>query len=245
MTASEVVERFERALEGARTVDGDPALLPSRWARAVARSLPVDAAALSLHSPEGLRTPLGSSDADAALAERLQFALGIGPCLHVHDTGSAIVFDEDDLGRNWPQLHRSLVGRTPFRAVLSTPLLPPVGPTLVLDLYAREMATMARLDRDEVETIAVLLTRHALLGLAEAGEDEEVAWWRAPEAQRRRRVWQAMALVAAALDLAPDDALAVLSAHAVATDRVAEDVAEEVLAGRLLPADLPAAPHGG
>jgi hypothetical protein len=244
MTSSDVGERFERALAGARSGDGDPALLPSRWAHAVARSLPVDGAAVSLHSPDGLRTPLGSSDPDSALAERLQFALGVGPCLHAHDTGLAIVFDGDDIGRNWPELHRSLVGRTPFRAVLSTPLLPPLGPTLVLDLYAREFATMVALDRDDVEAITVLLTRHALLGLAGSGEDGEVAWWQAPEAQGRRRVWQAMGM-AAELDLPPEDALAVLSAHAVATGRVVEDVAEEVLGGRIRPRDLPAAPHDG
>src|SRR5438309_10182872 len=147
MTTGGEPDRFEQLLDQAPPELAAPELLPSRWARAAAGSLGVDGAGLSLHDLDGLRTPLGSSDADAALAERLQFTFGHGPSLRVHDTGEAITFDEADLARDWPQLHDSLVAGTPFRAVLSTPLLPPLGPTLVLDLYLRDPSAVRSMDR--------------------------------------------------------------------------------------------------
>src|SRR5438270_8176331 len=232
-TPGNAPERFAQLLADSPPDLAAPELLPSRWARAAARSLGVDGAGLSLHDPDGLRTPLGSSDPDAALAERLQFTFGHGPCLRVHDTGEAITFDEADLARYWPQLHDSLVAGTPFRAVLSTPLLPPLGPTLVLDLYLRDPAAARSMDRDEVEEVTVALTREVVRAVAASGRGEEVAWWRGPEARGRTRVWEAMGLVSVRLEQTPADALDVLRAHALATGRVVEDVADDVVSGRL------------
>jgi hypothetical protein len=232
-TAGSARERFAQLLEQSPPDLAAPELLPSRWSRAAADSLGVDGAGLSLHDPDGLRTPLGSSDADAALAERLQFTFGHGPCLRVHDTGEAITFDEADLARFWPQLHDSLIAGTPFRAVLSTPLLPPIGPTLVLDLYVREPAAVRALDRDAVEEVTVALSREVVRAVVASGRGEEVSWWRGPEARGRTRVWEAMGLLSVRLEQTPADALDVLRAHALATGRVVEDVADDVVSGRV------------
>lgn len=226
-------DRFERLLADPPPELAAPELLPSRWARAAADSLGVDGAGLSLHDPHGLRTPLGSSDADAALAERLQFTFGHGPCLRVHDTGESITFDPADLERFWPQLHDALMAGTPFRAVLSTPLLPPIGPTLVLDLYVREPAAVRELDRDAVEEVTVALSGEVVRAVAASGRGEEVAWLRGPEARGRTRVWEAMGVVSVQLAQTPADALDVLRAHALATGRVVDEVAADVVSGRL------------
>jgi hypothetical protein len=244
-TAGNAPDRFEQLLEQSPPELAAPELLPSRWARAAARTLGVDGAGLSMHDPDGLRTPLGSSDPDSALAERLQFTFGHGPCMRVHDTGEAITFDEADLARFWPQLHDSLVAGTPFRAVLSTPLLPPLGPTLVLDLYLREPAAARGLDRDEVEEVTVVLTREVVRAVAGSRSGGEVPWWRAPGARARTRVWEAMGLLSVRLDRSPADALDVLRAHALATGRVVEDVATEVVSGRLDPRALDPATDAG
>lgn len=232
-TAGGAAERFGQLLAQAPPELAAPELLPSRWARAAAGSLGVDGAGLSLHDPDGLRTPLGSSDGAAALAERLQFTFGHGPALRVHDTGEAITFDEADLARFWPQLHDALVAGTPFRAVLSTPLLPPLGPALVLDLYLRDPADARAVDRDAVQAVTVALTREVVRAVAASGSGVEAAWWRGPEARGRTRVWEAMGVLSVDLQRAPADALAVLRAHAVATGRVVEEVAADLLAGRL------------
>jgi hypothetical protein len=211
-----------------------PEMLAARLARACVAALPVDGAGLSLHDMNGLRTPIGASDPVASQAERLQFTHGAGPCLRAHDDGVAIAFDEAAIARNWPELHDALIGETPFRAVLSVPLLPPLGPLVVLDLYVRDVDALPATDRDDVEDVTIALTR-AMVAAALGAPVEEGArgWWDGPDALRRARVWQATGMVNVALGLDTEDALDVLRAHAFATDRVVDDVADDVVSGRL------------
>jgi hypothetical protein len=213
-----------------------PDMLPTRLARAATRALPVDGAGLSIHEGAGLRTPVGASDPAAALAERLQFTHGDGPCLRAHDTGRRIAFDLADIARNWPELHASLVGETPFSAVLSLPLPPPLGPTVVMDLYATDPVRLTRVPREDVETVLLCVTEE----LVRASDSPASAprWWDAPDARRRVAVWQATGALSVALGIDVVAALAVLRAHAFATGRVVDDVAADVLSGALDPAAL-------
>ena len=76
-----IAVRFRAALDDVRELDlADPELLPSRLARACARTLGVDGAGLSVSTDGEARLPLGASSPTAALAERLQFTAGDGPC---------------------------------------------------------------------------------------------------------------------------------------------------------------------
>ena len=211
-----------------------PEMLAARLARACVAALPVDGAGLSIHDLRGLRTPIGASDPTAALAERLQFTHGCGPCLRAHDDGVRIAFDEADIARNWPQLHDSLVAETPIRAVLSVPLLPPLGPLVVLDLYVRDPATLPATDREDVEEVTLALTRAMVdAALGQSVPAGGPGWWDAPDALRRARVWQATGMVNVALGLDSEDALAALKAHAFAAGRVVDDVADDLVTGRL------------
>ena len=232
--------RFEHELRTAPTEFDGPELLPARMSRAVALALGVDGAGLSLHDPGGLRTPLGASDPLAALAERLQFTYGAGPALRAHDDGVTIAFDEADIRRNWAELHRSLMAGTPFRAVLSVPLLPPLGPLVVLDVYLRLAERMTRLDRDDVDDVVIALTRRLVEVMSAPAHAAEggATWWSGPDAQARTRVWQAMGMASVMLQLDPPDALAVLKARAFATGRVVDDVADDLLAGKLTVQEL-------
>ncbi len=213
-------------------------MLPTRLARAAAAALPVDGAGLSIHEGAGLRTPVGASDPDAALAERLQFTHGDGPCLRAHDTGERIAFDLEAIARNWPELHASLVGETPFSAVLSLPLAPPLGPTVVIDLYSTDPVRLTQVPRDDVETVLLCMTEE----LVRASDSPEGGprWWDAPDARRRVAVWQATGMLSVTLGMDVVAALAVLRAHAFATGQVVDDVAGELVAGRLDPASLQA-----
>jgi hypothetical protein len=211
-----------------------PEMLAVRLARACVAALPVDGAGLSIHDPHGLRTPIGASDPVASQAERLQFTHGEGPCMRAHDDGVAIGFDEAAIARNWPDLHTALVGETPFHAVLSVPLLPPLGPLVVLDLYVREPDTLPHTDRDDVEDVTVALTRAMVAAALGAPRQEgRRGWWDGPDALRRARVWQATGMVNVALGLDTPDALAVLRAHAFATGRVVDDLADDLVEGRM------------
>jgi len=216
-----------------------PEMLAVRLTRACVAALPVDGAGLSIHDMNGLRTPIGASDPIASLAERLQFTHGAGPCLRAHDDGVAIAFDEAMIARNWPELHDSMVGETPFRAVLSVPLLPPLGPLVVLDLYVRDAEALPGTDRDDVEEVTIALTRAMVAAaLGAPMEDGRRGWWDGPDALRRAQVWQATGMVNVGLGLDTEDALAVLRAHAFAAGRTVDDVADDVVNGRIPLAEL-------
>ena len=211
-----------------------PEMLAVRLARACVAALPVDGAGLSIHDLHGLRTPIGASDPVASQAERLQFTHCEGPCLRAHDDGVAIAFDEAAIARNWPQLRDALVGETPFSAVLSVPLLPPLGPVVVLDLYVRDAEGLPATDREDVEEVTIAVTRAMVAAaLGAPVEEGRRGWWDGPDALRRARVWQATGMVNVALGLDTADALAVLRAHAFATGRVVDDLADDLVEGRM------------
>lgn len=239
MDTNDAAGRFLDALQDpARDGEDGPEMAPTRLARAFARAVGVDGAALSIHEGAGLRTPIGASDATTAHAEQLQFTTGDGPCLRAHDTGRAIVFDLEDIERNWPELHAALLGETPYRAVFSLPLAPPLGPTVMVDLYAREPDTLTGVPRDDVESALLVLTEELVRSSGAAPVDEGARWWDSPDARRRSRVWQATGVAAVALGLDVVDTLTVLRAHAFATGRVVDDVAGDIVEGRLDPASL-------
>jgi hypothetical protein len=230
--------RFDDAFRTAPPELAVPEFLPARLARACTAALQVDGAGLSLHVG-ALQTPIGASDEVTAHAERQQFTLGDGPCLRAHDDGSTIAFDPEDIQRNWPELWRSLEAGTPYRAVLSVPLPPPMGPLVVVDLYVRDPAALTRLPRADVAAVAARVT--AELALTVTGPefpDDGSGWLDAPDAQRRARVWQAMGLVGVEFDLDGPDAIAVMQGAALASGRVVDDVADDLVAGRLAPGEL-------
>jgi hypothetical protein len=211
-----------------------PEMLAVRLSRAAVAALPVDGAGLSIHDMDGHRTPIGASDPTASQAERLQFTHGDGPALRAHDDGVVIAFDEAAIARNWPELHESLVGKTKFHAVLSVPLLPPLGPLVVLDLYVRNADQLPATDREDVADVTIAMTRAMVAAALGAPVQEgRRGWWDGPDALRRARVWQATGMVNVGFDLDTADALAVLKAHAFATGRVVDDVADDLVAGRI------------
>jgi len=232
-------ERFARELEQLpKDLDG-PELLAVRLARACVAALPVDGAGLSIHDLNGLRTPIGASDPVASQAERLQFTLGDGPCLRAHDDGVAIAFDQAAIARNWPELHDALMDQTPFRAVLSVPLLPPLGPLVVLDLYVHDPAALPATDREDIADVTIALTRAMVAAALSAPQREgQPGWWDGPDALRRARAWQAAGMLNVAMGLDAEDALAVLKAHAFAAGRDVDAVADDLVSGRLSLADF-------
>src|SRR4051812_40935375 len=82
-----------------------PELLPTRLMKAAAAILPVAAAGMSIFATSGHRVPLGASDDTAALAERLQFTTGEGPCLSVHATDQATWATSEQMAARWPTFY--------------------------------------------------------------------------------------------------------------------------------------------
>ena len=236
-----IAARFETALATAAApgLEG-PELLPVRLARACAEMLDVDAASLSLVDSRGERVPLGGSRDDADTAERLQFTCGAGPCMAAQETRQPVFAVEEDLHRRWPAFADLLFVETPFRAVVALPLQPALAGPGAIDLFFEQSDAITDLDVFEALAVGELVTS----ALSDASvwstwtPAEGPAWLHGPAPQRRAAVWEAMGKVGIDLEVGAATALDLMRSAAYATGRTVDDVAEDLLSGRLEPTDL-------
>jgi hypothetical protein len=242
-----IAGRFEDALHDVADPRlSGPELLPERLAVAAARMLPVDGAGLSLAGPDGRRIPLGASSEHAARAERLQFTVGSGPCMTAQLSREPVFALLGDLRRRWPAFADLLVARTPYRAVVALPLREAIAGMGAMDLYLEREEDLPALDVFEAMSVGDLVTSvlsdTAVWSTWEPGRGPE--WLHGPAARRRGEVWKAMGAVMLALEVDAPTALDVLRAAAYGQDRPVDDVAADLLAGRLAPEQLRRA-HAG
>jgi hypothetical protein len=243
-----IAGRFEAALaEAAEPGLTGPELLPVRLARACARTLGVDGAGLSLVHAAQQRLPLGASSDEADVAERLQFTVGEGPCMTAQQSRQPVFAVEDDLRRRWPVFTELLFSSTAFRAVVALPLQPALSGAGVIDLFFRHSNQVLSLDVFDALAVGELVT--SALSDAAVWSDWSPAqgpeWLHGPAPRRRAAVWEAMGGVSVQLGVSAPEALALLRAHAYEAGRTVDDVAGELLSGRLRAADVRPAEEPG
>ena len=242
MSGVTLAARFAAALDAEEQAGGDAEghLLPRRLARAVVRVLPADGAGLCVLGDPAHRTPLGGSSTDAEHAERLQFTVGDGPCLTAWETGHPVFAVEADLRARWPAHAELLLATTPYRGVVSLPVLRPRGVAGALDLFFTDPADVARMDVFDAVSVIDLLT--VALGDAALASTwsaaEGPAWLSSPPAVRRAAVWRALGTAGLVLGRDTGDALALLRARARAAGSSVDAVAAELLSGRLAAQEL-------
>ena len=236
-----IAGRFQEALlEAEEPGLGGPELLPVRLSRAAARMLAVDGAGISLTDAVGRRVPLGASSEDASAAERLQFTTGEGPCTAAQETGQPVFAVEEDLRRRWPVFADLLFGATPFRAVVALPLLPALAGQGAMDLFFTRPDEVPGLDVFEALAVGGLVTS-ALSDAAVWSEWSAATgpeWLHGPQTHRRAAVWEVLGRLGIELELTAPAALDLLRAYSYGIGRLVDDVAADVLAGRLDPARL-------
>ncbi|TFV78594.1 ANTAR domain-containing protein [Blastococcus sp. CT_GayMR19] len=202
--------------------------------------LRVDGAGLSLLDGTGRRVPLGASSEQASTAERLQFTTGEGPCTTAQETRQPVFAIEEDLMRRWPAFADLLLGATPFRAVVALPLLPALPGDGAMDLFFIRPDEVTDLDIFEAMAVGELVTTT----LSDAAvwstwsPDAGPEWLHGPVPRRRAAVWTAIATLGVDLDLTAPAALALMRAQAYGSGRSVDDVAADLLAGRLRPDQL-------
>ena len=216
-----------------------PELLPARLMRATAAVLPVVAAGISAFSKYRHRVPLGASDDTAALAERLQFTVGEGPCLAAHAGLQAVVAPAEVMARCWPAFHQELTRRTPYRAIVSIPIADyRLGGEVAIDLYYpdHELRLDGKNCRDiTAATAAIVALLAAGSGLADPLLPGPV-WLNNQPVHARTAVWIAVGLVGVTLQLDSRDALSVLRGYAYSHDTTIDDIAR-ALTNRELPVE--------
>jgi hypothetical protein len=243
-----IAGRFQAALDGVGDPElAGPELLPVRLARACAQVLPVDDAGLSLLDAAQQRVPLGGSSGAADVAERLQFTVGDGPCTTAHDTRQPVFAVEDELRRRWPVFTDLLLRTTPYRAIVALPLQPVLTGSGAIDLYFRRSEDVLGLEVFEAiavgELVSSALSDAAVWSTWSAADGPE--WLHGPTPERRAAVWEAMGKICVDLQVGARAALALLRSRAHGSGRSVDEVAAELLAGRLRAVDLrPADPVG-
>ncbi|HZB18893.1 MAG TPA: GAF domain-containing protein [Blastococcus sp.] len=236
-----IAGRFEAALDDADTPElRGPELLPVRLARACARTLQVDGAGLSLVDTAQQRVPLGASSEEAATAERLQFTVGAGPCTDAQETRQPVFAVEDELRRRWPVFTELLLGATSYRAVVALPLQPALAGAGAIDLYFRVSDDVPGLDVFEAMAVGALVS--SALSDASVWSSWSPAdgpeWLHGPAPRRRAAVWEAMGTLGIELEVDAPAALDLLRAAAFGGGRTTEEVAADLLAGRMRAVDL-------
>lgn len=231
----DVVAAFHAELARSSATADAGELLPDRIARACVAVLPVDAAGLSATLLPGRRLPLGSSDPMAALAERLQFALGDGPCTAAHREHGLVMAIGEEVAARWPVYAMQLEAHTPYWMAVSLPVGGPLANVVVLDLYRHRPGRPSPTVLQAVTDIAGACGRVLADDLA---EDEDVVLGlpttlRGPAIEARQQVWRAIGLVASQLRVVSADALATLRALAMRLDMDLETVADRVLRGEV------------
>jgi hypothetical protein len=235
----DVAAEFWNALAGTYGEDGVE-LLPTALTRAGLSVLPADAMGLSAVNDQ-FRIPLGASDENATVAERLQFTVGEGPCLQAIHDGTEVRANDADISRRWPAFYDELVRQTPYRSIASLPLtitadlngaidLYFAGPTGAFDVDLGLATAVAdqivnALRANSTPTLPSTLNADVLLP----------AWLYSPTATSRLRTWIAAGVIMAGLGLTAPDALARIRSYAYAHEQEITHTTDAIIDGTLPP----------
>jgi hypothetical protein len=218
-----------------------PELLPARLARACVSVLPVAAAGLSLVNDD-FRVPLGASDDTAALAERLQFSQGEGPCLEAALHQRLSTSRAAEIADRWPALAAELFAHTPYRAIVSLPLRPTIAGAA--DFYLEDDDALHEINIEDAAVITEQVAAALRLAQLQSGPWEPVngmalpTWLTSSGTRDRMAVWVAMGIVMHGEDLNSADALALLRAYAFGHDLDLDATAAQLVHGGLTVEDL-------
>jgi len=230
------LQRFEASAVAGP--DEDPRRLPDRWCRSVVKVLGVDGAAISVSLGADLSVPIGASDVEATRAEALQFTLAEGPCLDAYTSRCPVLLSDvrspdSPAWSRWPTYAAELTRASPYRAVFAFPLVS--GGAALGSLSALHRAA-GQLDHlSALSEIAAWIAARVMGADMIAAADREPGppWMDGPTGSRRHQVWVAQGLIAARNWLTPGQALDLLRAQAFSTGRLLDDIAGDIVAGRV------------
>ena len=194
-------------------------------------ALPVSGVAISTMGRFLGNETVSASDELAARLDELQFDLGEGPCWDAFGTRRPVL--EPDIRHphgSWPAFSDA-IRLHDIGAIYAFPLF--VGPLQLgaMDLYSTVPKTLSAVHTRQGEAFASVVSRLILhRALERAGTDDAAEH---DTRFSRRTIHQATGMVLAQLDLPPDEARLVIQAHAFATGRSMQDIAEDIVDRRL------------
>jgi hypothetical protein len=238
------VHAFTAAYLRTAAAKPEPQLVPERLTMAVCEVTGADGVGLSVFDQDGVPVPIGASCDRTALAERLQFTVGQGPCHETHRTGRPVVATEPVMATRWPAYHDLMVGETLFRSVVALPLAGPLSEMATIDLLFHDPQAAPGVPLQAMNE----LCRHITAALIEADlfagstdpeapvqGDSGPVWLSNPGSLARHQVMVAAGVLSVHLGVPTGDALKVLKAHAYANHSTTDDTAAALIDGTISP----------
>ena len=213
--------------------DGDPLTVAGRLCGLCAAAVGASGVALVVVTEDN-RSTVCASDAVSAELEDLAFVFGEGPSVEASRRGCAVLVEDlaMEAPSRWPWFAPAAV-RAGARAMFAFPLYLAGCVVGVLVLYR---ASPGRLGPQEVRDGLVLADAAAeLLSVDELASAAvlDSAWVVGDRSRFRGRVYQAVGLTMACLQVDAADALALIAAHAFVTGEPIGAVAEAILTQNL------------
>lgn len=201
--------------------------------------LPVTGVSISVFGVPGRQLALCSSDAVATRLEELQFDLGEGPYWVVARTGVSVI-SADVAGEphpDWP-VFAAEVTALRVGALFTFPVRMGAVTVGVVELYRSSAGILSESERARARSLARTVAAPAVQAAIRSAADDSTTENRAAPAIRRE-VHQAVGMILIQLHTTATEAFALLRAHAFAHETTVDDVAGDVVAGRLDFSDLP------
>ncbi|GAB2662399.1 GAF and ANTAR domain-containing protein [Kribbella swartbergensis] len=214
-------------LAGLVAAHPEPEHLALRMAEACQVLLGVDGAAITIENTSPRRTTLCATDGVAWRLEDLQEVTGEGPCRDAYRLNEPVVFDLEEGGVDrWPAFTTAALQAVGRHTTYSFPMRAEGRPYGAISMYAAR----GRQLNESLATAQLVVDAVGAVLLSAPADDLVVSGdlWAS-----RVTVHQATGMIIAQAGVHSVDALAVLRAHAYATDQPLADVAAEVVDRRL------------
>ena len=220
---SGVLAQLARVVAG--TASDSP--LPLRMCRACVSILGVDGGSITLAYDSPQRVTLCSTDNVAERLEDLHEVVGEGPSLWAYEHGMAVSTAVDGgADHRWPQFAESVKREIGQLSIYAVPIIPESEIVGVSTFYLRRQSSL--LIDEETCRLLINAVGVALVADPDLTDDGSAGSWAS-----RDKVSQATGMVMAQLGLRPEDALALLRAHAYADNTSLNGVSQAVIERRL------------
>jgi hypothetical protein len=214
---SQSLTRLTKAL-----VDTEAAApLALRLCTALAAVVGLDGGSITVGIAETERMTICATDATAEKIEDLQDLLREGPGLDAYRTGEVVALSREEQQLAWPMLVQALGEAHRPELLVGVPMSPRSDVLGAATLYSTGADT-PDLDLPELRFL-VNAVGVAILGRFEHSPDSELVW------SARDQVQQATGMIVAQLRIRPQDAIAVLRAHAYAHGESVSAIADAVI----------------
>ena len=224
----EVLTRLARTI----AASGSDAPLPLRICEACLSILGVDGGSLTFAYGAPERVTLCATNRRAKALEDLQEVIGEGPSYAAYDERTIMTFLVDGAGatdERWPLFSAGVKEAFDGCFIYAVPIMP--GPqTMGVATFHQQRPAPLLVD-DATGQLLINAVGVALVRDVDVFDDDR--FLRADSWNSRARVNQATGMVMAQLRVSPDDALAVLRAHAYAHGRALSEVSDDIIGGGL------------